>query len=179
MSYVLRVTAAYVVLVGVAVAVHFIITPFYHAGDAPFTLWHYMNWLIAPAMLVTVVASYASKRRMDGAGTVDLKRYLEVNTVFYGSVAAAIVFFWNWFLELTPANVSDHQFWHVLGAVLPILMVVAGLRLWSMPKGRRAVLPIDGKGCPAETRASGAGHETGRTVVGGGRRCGELDRGSG
>ena len=135
MAYVLRVAAAYLVLVGVAVAVHFIVTPFYHAGDAPFTLWRYMNWLIAPAVLITVVASYASKRRMDGEGSSDLKRYLEVNTVFYGSVAATIIFFWNWFLELTPANVSDHQFWHVLGAALHILMVVAGLRLWSMPKG--------------------------------------------
>ena len=136
MSYVLRVAAAYVVLVGVAVAVHFIITPFYHAGGAPFTLWHYMNWLIAPAVLVTVVASYVGKRRMDVEGAVDLKRYLEVNTVFYGSVAAGIIYYWNWFLELTPANVSDHHFWHVLGAALPILMVVAGLRLWSTHKGR-------------------------------------------
>ena len=137
MSYFLRAAAAYVVLVGVAVAVHFIITPFYHAGDAPFTLWHYMNWLIAPAVLVTVVASYASKRRMDGEGSADLKRYLEFNTVFYGLVAAAIIYYWNWALSLSPGNVPDGQFWSVLGAALPILMVVAGLRLWSMRERRR------------------------------------------
>ncbi len=136
MSYVLRVAAAYVILIGVAVAVHFIVTPFYHAGDAPFTLWHYMNWLIAPAVLVTVVASYTSKRRMDGEGSADLKRYLEVNTVFYGTVAAAIIYYWNWALSLSPGNVPDGQFWSVLGAALPILMVVVGLRLWSMPKWR-------------------------------------------
>ena len=136
MSYVLRVAAAYVVLIGVAVAVHFVITPFYHAGDAPFTAWHYMNWFISAALLVTLGASYAGKRRMEPDGAAEIKRYLEANLVFYGTVAASIIFFWNWFLELTPANVSDHQFWHVLGAALPILMVVAGLRFWSMPKGR-------------------------------------------
>ncbi len=139
MSYVLRVAAAYVVLVGVAVAVHFIITRFYHSGGTPFTLWHYMNWLIAPAVLVTVVASYVGKRSMDGEGAVDLKRYLEVNTVFYGSVAAGIIYYWNWALSLSPGNVPDGQFWSVLGAALPILMVVVGLRLWSMPKGRGGV----------------------------------------
>ena len=69
MSYVLRVAAVYIVLVGVAIAVHFIVTPFYHVGDAPFTLWHYMNWFIAPAVLVAVVASYVGKRRVDGEGS--------------------------------------------------------------------------------------------------------------
>ena len=138
MSYLLRVAAAYVVLAGTAIAVHFIVTPFYHAGDAPFTVWRYLNWVIAPAVLVTLVASYAGKRRFDGEGSADLKRYLEANTVFYGSVAASIIYFWNWFLSLSPNNVADGQFWSVLGAALPILMVVAGLRLWST-RARRSV----------------------------------------
>ena len=42
MSYVIRVAAAYIVLVGVAVAVHFIITPFYHSGGAAFAAWQYL-----------------------------------------------------------------------------------------------------------------------------------------
>ena len=134
MSYLLRVAAAYVVLAGAAIAVHFIVTPFYHAGDAPFMAWHYMNWFIAPAVLVTLAASYFSKRRFDGEGSADLRRYLETNVVFYGSAAASIIYFWNWFLTLTPGNVADGQFWSVLGAALPILMVVAGLRVWSMTR---------------------------------------------
>ena len=136
MSYLLRVAAAYVVLTGAAIAAHFIITAFYHAGDAPITAWHYMNWFIALAMLLTLAASYAVKRRMDGEGSADLKRYLEANTVFYGSVAAAIIYFWNWFHALSPGNVADGQFWSVLGAALPILMVVTGLRLWKMRAGQ-------------------------------------------
>ena len=132
MSYLIRAGGAYIVFVGVAAAVHFIITPFYHAGGAPFTLWHYMNWFIAPGVLIMLAASYVGKRRFDGEGSAELKQYLEANGLFYGSVAAAIIYYWNWALTLSPNNVADGQFWSVLGAALPILMVVAGLRLWSM-----------------------------------------------
>ena len=132
MSFLLRVAGAYIVLVGAGIGVHFVFTPFYHSGGGPFTAWHVMNWFIAPAMLVTVGASYFLKYQTDGNSAVDFRRYLEVNSVFYGSVAASIIYFWNWFLSLTPGNAADEQFWSVLGAVIPILMVVAGLRLWQM-----------------------------------------------
>lgn len=119
----------------VAHAYPVIFTPLYHAGDAPLMAWHYMNWCIAPAVLVMLVASHIGNRRFDGEGSTDLKRYLEANTVFYGSMAASFIYFWNWFLALSPGNVSDGQFWSVLGAALPILTVVAGLRLWPMRTG--------------------------------------------
>ncbi len=139
MSYLLRAGGVYTILAGVAIAVHFIITPFYHAGDAPFTLWHYMNWFIAPGALIMLAASYVGKRRLDGEGSAEMKRYLEANGLFYGSVAAAIIYYWNWSLTLSPNNVADGQFWSVLGAALPILMVVAGLRLWSMRRREGAL----------------------------------------
>ena len=47
-------------------------------------------------------------------------------------VATAVELLWNWFSTLSPNNVADLQFWHILGAALLILMVVAGLRLWRM-----------------------------------------------
>ena len=133
MSFLLRVPAAYIMLVGTAIAVHFIITPLYHpGGDAPFTAWQVMNWFMAAAILITLAANYVEKRRTDGDGAVDLRRYLEANSVFYGTIAASIIYFWNWFSTLSPNNVADRQFWHILGAALPILMVVAGLRMWRM-----------------------------------------------
>ena len=95
MSYVIRVAATYVALVGAAVAVHFIITPFYHSGDTAFLAWQYMNWFMAPALLVTLGASYAGKRRMESDSAADLKRYLEANVVFYGTVAASTIFYWG------------------------------------------------------------------------------------
>ena len=119
-------------LVGASVGLLFVFTPFYHSGDGQITAWQVMNFFIAPAVLVTVGGSYFLKYRMDGNSAVDSRRYLEANTVFYGSVAASIIYFWNWFNSLTPGNAADGQFWSVLGAALPILMVVAGLRLWRM-----------------------------------------------
>ena len=136
MSFLLQVAASYIVLVGAAVAVHFIITPLYHpGGDAPLTAWHVMNWFMAPAMLITLGASYMAKRRTDTGGTADLKGYLEANTVFYGTVGATMVYFWNWFSSLSPNHLDDDQFWVVLGAAMPILMVVAGFRLWKHATG--------------------------------------------
>ena len=132
MSHIFRAAGFYIILVGVAIAVHFIITPFYHAGDAPFAVWHLMNWFIALAVLIMLAASYVGKRRFDGEGSAELKGYLEANGLFYASVAASIIYYWNWFLTLAPNNVADGQYWSVLGAALPILMVVAGLRLWNM-----------------------------------------------
>ena len=147
MSFLLRVEASYFVLVGAAVAVHFIITPLHHPGGyAPFTAWHVMNWFMAPAMLITLGASYWAKRRTDTCIAADLRGYLEANTVFYGAVGASIVYFWNWFSSLSPDNVADHRFWVVLGAAMPILLVIAGIRLWKYAAGAQrreeAALPI-------------------------------------
>jgi hypothetical protein len=131
MSILIRAVAAYLVLVAVAVAVHFIITPLYHpGGDAPFTAWAVMNWFMAVAMLITLAAACAEKRRIDGDRETDLKRYLEANTVFYGAVAVFILYFWNWFSSLSPNNVPDSQFWVVIDILMPIVMGVAGCRMW-------------------------------------------------
>ena len=67
MSIVIRAAAAYLVIVAIAIPVHFIVTPFYHPGDDPYyAAWAVMNWFMAPAVVVALVASYLQKRRMDG-----------------------------------------------------------------------------------------------------------------
>ncbi len=131
MSILIRLVAAYLVLVAVAVGVHFIITPLYHpGGDAPFPVWDILNWFMAAGMIVTVIAAYLEKRRADGNPDADLKCYLETNALFYGAIALFIVFFWNWFSNLDPDNAPDGQFWVVIDTLMPIVMGVAGFRLW-------------------------------------------------
>ncbi len=131
MSILIRAAAAYLVLVAVAVAVLFIITPLYHpGGDAPFPEWKVLNWFMAVGMVFTLVASYAEKRRVDGDGSADLKRYLEANTVFYGTAAVFILFFWNWFSSLSPNNQPDGQLWIVIDTLMPIVTGVTGCRMW-------------------------------------------------
>ena len=134
MSIVIRAVAAYLLLVAVAIPVHFIITPFYHPGDEPyFAAWAVMNWFMAPAVVVTLAASFAEKRRTDRDDTADIRRYLEANVLFYGTIAVFIIYFWNWFSSLSPINTPDGQFWSILGAAMPIVIGVAGWRLWRQP----------------------------------------------
>ena len=134
MSIVIRAVAAYLVLVAVAIPVHFIITPFYHPGDEPyFAAWAVMNWFMAPAVVVTLAASFAEKRRTDRDDGADIRRYLEANVLFYGTIAVFIIYFWNWFSSLSPINTPDGQFWSILGAAMPIVIGVAGWRLWRQP----------------------------------------------
>ncbi len=136
MSIVIRAAAAYLVLVAVAIPVHYFITPFYHSGDDPhFAAWAVMNWFMAPAVIAALVVGYVGKRRIDGDAAVDMKRYLEANSLFYVAVAVFIIYFWNWFNALSPINSPDRQFWTVLGAAMPIVLGVAGCRLWRMPAG--------------------------------------------
>lgn len=131
MSILIRVAAAFLVAVAASVAVHFVITPIYHpGGDVPYTLWEIHNWFMGAGMIIAVIASYLEKRQMDGDGSDDLKLHLEVNTVFYALAALFLLYFWNWFSNLSPNNQADGQYWTVIDVAIPILMGVAGCRLW-------------------------------------------------
>ncbi len=131
MSILIRAVAAYLVLLAVAVAVHFIITPLYHSGgDEPFAAWEVLNWFMAAGMVLALAASYAEKRRVDSDDSAPMKRYLEANTVFYGTVVVFMLFFWNWFASLSPNNQPDGQYWAVIDVLMPLVTGVIGCRMW-------------------------------------------------
>ena len=127
-----RVTSVYLIVLAVVVAVNFIITPLYHpGGDEPYTVWEVLNWFMAVGMVITVIASYIQKRRVDADGSSDIKRYLEANAVFYLAVVVFIIFFWNWFSDLSPNNQPDGQYWVVVDTLMPIVMGLTGRRMWA------------------------------------------------
>ena len=127
-----RVTSVYLIVLAVVVAVNFIITPLYHpGGDEPYTVWETLNWFMAVGMVITVIASYIQKRRVDGDGSSDLKRYLEANAVFYLAVVVLLIFFWNWFSNLSSSNEADGQFWVVVDTLMPVVMGVTGCRMFA------------------------------------------------
>ena len=127
-----RVTSVYLIVLAVVVAVNFIITPLYHpGGDEPFTVWETLNWFMAVGMVITVIASYIQKRRVDADGSSDIKRYLEANAVFYLAVVVFLIFFWNWFSNLSPNNQADGQYWVVVDTLMPIVAGVTGCRMWA------------------------------------------------
>ena len=127
-----RVTSVYLIVLAVVVAVNFIITPLYHpGGDEPYTVWETLNWFMAVGMVITVVAGYILKRRVDADGSSDVKRYLEANAVFYLALVVFLIFFWNWFSDLSPNNAPDGQFWVVVDTLMPIVMGLTGCRIWA------------------------------------------------
>ena len=132
MSILIRAAAAYLVLLAAAVAINFIVTPLYHpGGDEPFTVWEILDWFMAFGMVIALAAGYVDKRRVDGDGSADIRRYIEANVVFYGAVALFLLFFWNWFSLLSPNNEPDGQFWAVIDALMPIVLGVTGCRLFA------------------------------------------------
>ena len=118
-------------MLAAVVAVNFIVTPLYHpGGDEPFTVWEILNRFVSVGMVIALAASYVEKRRVDGDGSADLKRYLEANTVFYATAAVFILFFWNWFSSLSPNNEPDGPYCVVIGTLIPIVMGVTGCRMF-------------------------------------------------
>ncbi len=136
MSILIRAAAGYLVLLAAVVAINFIVTPLYHpGGDEPFTLWEILNWFMAAGMVIALAASYVEKRRVDGDGSADLKRYLEANTVFYATVIVFVLFFWNWFSSLSPNNEPDGQYWAIIDTLMPIVIGVTGCRMFRRSQG--------------------------------------------
>ena len=131
MSILIRVAAAYLVLLAAAVAINFIITPLYHpGGEEPFTVWEILNWFMAVGMVIALAASYVEKRRVDVDGSVDIRRYIGANVVFYAACVVFLLYFWNWFSLLSPNNEPDGQFWAVIDALMPVVLGVTGCRMF-------------------------------------------------
>ena len=131
MPILFRAVAVYLVLLAVAVAVNFIATPLYHpGGDEPYRVWEVLNYFMAVGIVLTVAAGYVEKRSVSGEGTEYLRRYVRANTVFYASVAVLLVFFWNWFSNLSADNVADGQVWVVIDTLMPIVVGITGCRVW-------------------------------------------------
>ena len=131
MSILVRAVAAYLVLMGAVIAVNFVLTPVYHpGGDEPFTVWETLNWFMAAAMVLTLAFSYAYKRRIDKDESADVKRFIEANTVFHVTIVVFLLFFFNWFSNLSPNNEPDGQVWTIVDTVMPIVLGVTGIRMW-------------------------------------------------
>ena len=87
MSVFKRLAAAYMLLVAVAVAVHFLVTQFYDPmleGTA-LTVWRVLDPLMVIGVAAALIAAFARKRTLDaGADEQPVSReYLSANAMFY------------------------------------------------------------------------------------------------
>ena len=102
-----RAVGVFLIVVGVVVALHTIVEPLYHTtSDAqPYApLWNILDPIMAVAIVLTAIFGYIRKREVDGSGGATITReFLGANIVFYGIIFVGIMFFWNWFNQISPA----------------------------------------------------------------------------
>ena len=129
-----QLVAVYLLLVGLAVAVQFIIFPFYEDHDSDLTVWKVLDWFMAVALVLAVAGAFLRKRAFDASSRDDVhwREYVEVNGLFYGVLALTLAFFPNWFwVEWgTYPERASWVVWHAIDTAMPILFVALGLRLW-------------------------------------------------
>ena len=126
---------AYLVLVAIAVAVFFIISPLLDDSIEVQDVWYVLDVLMVIALALGLVYAYLGKRAVDAEEGVT-RPYLEANVIFFAVAAVTVLFLHNWFSLLAGGSDSldgNHQAWVIWAAVdtaLPIVLGVLGCRLW-------------------------------------------------
>ncbi len=133
-----RIGGTVLVITAVAVAVHTVVEPLYYASteEAPYSpFWSVLDVLMAVAIAIGLAFAYLRKRAAAGEGSSALTReYLVANTLFYGLLFVAVMFYWNWFNLLSPAYTAVPEAavslaWIIIDAGLPLLLGALGVSL--------------------------------------------------
>ena len=137
MDIVRRVVAVFLIVTGIAVAVHLAVTPLYHDGSEDYTVWAIFNWFMAVGVVIVLLVGIARKRAVDRTEEVDAITALRASIVFYGSIVLAMLFFWEWFWTLNPDSetglaVNSHMiYFPLVDALYVVLTLMVGRRIWS------------------------------------------------
>ena len=127
-----RVLGAYAMVIALAVAVNFIITPFFFDNESGYPIWDVLDFFMAAAILIVFAASCWDMWRLCHEGDeADLKRYVSVNVAFFATGVLLLLFFSNWAAHpVKHETVEDWTIWAIIDAILPPILGAGGLRLW-------------------------------------------------
>ena len=125
------------IIIAAIVAIQTILEPLYHTStdDSPYSsTWDYINPLSAISIILGLIFGYI---RMRGVGeNSSVQEFIAANTLFYGFIFIAILFFWNWFgimgagADFTPiGNDTRTLVWILFDAILPPFNIAMGLYL--------------------------------------------------
>ncbi len=134
-----KLTGAYLIVVAAVVAVFFIInTVLAESFDFDvLTTWYVLDVLMLIGLVVALICNFFAKRDIEGpepTGAIT-RQYLEVNVLFYLTVAVTILFLHNWLSLLALGSDSldgNHQawvIWAIVDTLLPITLGVTGCHL--------------------------------------------------
>ena len=130
MSMLKRLLSVYMMLAALVTAIHYMFTT--SLFDTDFVFWGYLNWPMAIAVVIAVVASYGDKRGADaasGSGT-GLRGYLDTSLLFYAAVFLFIAFFREWIVTAFAAEGDDVTLWDFIDPLFVIVTGVLGVRMW-------------------------------------------------
>ena len=120
-------------LMAAVVLFHFVFNPFYEDAVDAISVWHVLNWMIAVGVVITLALTYIRRGRLsaDSATTT----YICVNVAFYVAVVLAILFFWNWFDDLTTGEDGQSPtrgyYWVIINVTFVVLVGTVSARLWK------------------------------------------------
>ena len=125
------------IVIAAIVAIQTIIEPIYHTStdDSPYSsTWDYINPLSAISIILGLIFGYA---RLSRAGeNSSVQEFIASNTLFYGFIFVAIMFFWNWFgiMDIgsnftAVSHTTRSLVWILFDAILPPLNLAMGIHL--------------------------------------------------
>ena len=125
-----RLVGALLLLTAAIVGIYFVID---QLEVLPF-LWGELDYLMALALVLGVIFAYLRKRSLESVGLdrIVTRRYFEANLLFYGFVAMAMLFFWNWFdllVDADPQDTDHNIVWIIVDTVAPLLWGALGIFL--------------------------------------------------
>ena len=137
-----RVIGVVLIVIAAIVAIQTILEPIYHTStdDSPYSsAWDIINWLSAISIILGLIFGYI---RLSGVGAdSSVQEFIAANTLFYGFIFTAIIFFWNWFgimdigSDFTAVGHNTRSLvWILFDAILPPLNIAMGIHLLRASK---------------------------------------------
>lgn len=131
-----RLIAAYLLIVAVAVAIHFVAESIYPDTVDGGEIWQFLNWFMAVSVLVTLRLRFDAMAGLDRESSTkaDIKDYISTNVAFFASVLLTLWYFWNWFDSLAsgsePQDTVRLVVWTLIDPLFVILTGATGRELW-------------------------------------------------
>ena len=131
-----RLLAVFLVLIGIAVAVNFILTPVYNDGTTDYPIWRILNWFMVAASLMILVAGFRRRRDPERADVTAVE-YLRGTFAYYGAIVLNMLILWEWYWTLNPSSetgdaVTAHLiYFPLVNALFVVLSLATGRYLWN------------------------------------------------
>ena len=135
-----RLLAFYLVAIGIAVAVNFILTPVYNDGTTDYPVWRILNWFMVAAAMVILVVGF-QRRRDPALADVGAVEYLRGSFAYYGAIVLVMLMLWEWYWTLNPSSetgdaVTAHLiYFPLVNALFVVLALATGRHIWNEASG--------------------------------------------